>query len=235
MGANGDGVYSTLEAIPQQNVHQTYRQEKPLPIDLGKQFAPDDGKQPVHQTYRQEKALPIDLGKQVVPDEGKQYMLSICDDEVVEKQDFYARDFNGHHVQAHRSSRSKWILFGGTVGLIAILAAVLGGVFGSRHRSRAAAPLASPSNSSATSLSVTPTQRNIAALSFASNSVNNTRVYFQDKVGQITEAASSAENTTWSINRTGVRGKNGSAIAAAVSRPGFPLVDYVSAMSIQSS
>ena len=69
-----------------------------------------------------------------------------------------------------------------------------------------------------------PPQRNIAALSFISDSVNNTRVYFQDDVGQIMEAANSADNTTWSINSNGIRRKNGSAIAAAVSRPDFPLM-----------
>lgn len=118
------------------------------------------------------------------------------------------------------------ILFGGLVGLIAILVAVLGGVLGSRHKRSATASLTSPSNSSATFPSATPPQRNIAALSFTSESVNNTRV------GQIMEAANSADHMAWSINRTGFGGKNGSAIAAAVSRPAFPLVSQVSSMSI---
>ena len=140
--------------------------------------------------------------------------------------------------QAHQPSRRKrkWILYVGVVGLIAlILAAVLGGVLGSRHKSSATVSPSSPSqssvispspppNSSVGSPSARPPQRNIAALSFALNSVNNTRVYFEDNAGQIMEAANSAANTTWSINKIGIGAKNGSAIAAAVSRPDFPLV-----------
>ena len=206
MGVSRDQPYSTLEAVPQHPVYQAYRQEKPLPTDLGKQVAPDDG---------------------------KQYAVDSGGIELAAKEDFHAHDFSGHHVQAHRPSRKKWILLGGAIGLITILAAVLGGVFGSRHKSSVTASLTGPSNSSATSPSAAPPQRNIAALSFASNSVN-THVYFQDDVGQIIEAASSADNTTWRINRTGIGGKNGSAIAAAVSRPDFPLASYVSSISADS-
>ena len=136
--------------------------------------------------------------------------------------------------QVHQPSKREWILFVGAVGLIAILAAVLGGVFGSRHTSSATVSSDRLSNSSVMSPSARPPQRSIAALSFALNSVNNTRIYFQDDVGQIMEAANSAANTTWSVNRTGVSGKNGSAIAAAVSRPDFPLVSPVFSMSIGS-
>ena len=44
MSAGWDRAYSTLEAIPQQPIHQAYRQEKPLSTDFGKQVAPDEGK-----------------------------------------------------------------------------------------------------------------------------------------------------------------------------------------------
>lgn len=127
----------------------------------------------------------------------------------------------------HQVHQPKWILFVGAVGLIAVLAAVLGAVFGLRHTSSATVSPDHLSNSSIISPSTRPPQRNIAALSFALNSVNNTRIYFQDDMGHIMEAANSAANTTWSINRTGISGKNGSAIAAAVSRPDFPLVSPV--------
>ncbi len=206
MAAGGDQAYSTLEAVPHQPVYQTYRQEKRLPTDLGKQVASDDRKQ-----Y-------IVVGGGVNGVNG----------------DFYAHDIGGHHVQVHQPSRRKWILFVGAVGLIAILAAVLGGVFGLRDTSSATVSPKRLSNSSAVSPSARPPQRNIAALSFSLNSVNNTRIYFQDDVGQIMEAATSAANTTWSINRTGIGGKNGSAIAAAVSRPDFPPVSQVFSMSIDS-
>lgn len=97
------------------------------------------------------------------------------------------------------------------LGLVIILVVVLGGIFGSRHK---------PSSISST-LTI---QRNIAAVSFASNSVNNTRVYYQDDMGRIMEAASSANNANWTDNPIGSTGKNSSALAAAVSRPGFLLV-----------
>ena len=140
--------------------------------------------------------------------------------------------------QVHQPSRRKrkWILRVGVVGLIAVvLAAVLGGVLGSRHRSSATLLPSPPSNSSVIYPSAAPPQRNIAALSFALNSVNNTRVYFQDNAGQIMEAANPAANTTWSINKIGIGGKNGSAIAAAVSRPDFPLVSQLFSLFNDSS
>ena len=136
--------------------------------------------------------------------------------------------------QIHQPSRRKWILFVGAVGLIAVLAAVLGEVLGPRNTSSATVSPNRLSNSSFMSPSARPPQRKIAALSFAFNSVNNTRIYFQDNMGQIMEAANSAANSTWSIRRIGIGGKNGSAIAAAVSRPGFPLVSQVFPMSVAS-
>ncbi|CAD6571477.1 MAG: hypothetical protein ASARMPRED_004609 [Alectoria sarmentosa] len=204
MGAGRDRTYSTLEAVPRQIVYQTYQQEKPLPTDLGKQVAPHEG-------------------KQVSLHDGKQHMGNDDGIEVAAKEDSYAYHYGDHHVQVHRPSRKKRILVGGAIGLIAIFAAVLGTVLGIKHKRSATTSSPSPSNTSVESPPATPPQRNIAALSFASNSVNNTRVYFQDNVGQIMEAANSADNTTWIITRTGIIGKNGSAIAAAVSRPGFPL------------
>ena len=136
--------------------------------------------------------------------------------------------------QVHQPAMRKWIVFVGAVGLIAISGVVLVGVFGSRHTSSSTESPNRLSNSSVISPSARPPQRNIAALSFALNSVNNTRIYFQDDAGQIVEAANSAANTTWSINRTGISGKNGSAIAAAVSRPDFFLVSPAFSTTIHS-
>lgn len=197
MAGNNDQAYSTLEPLP------LPRKEKPLPTDLGKQVAPDDGKQHAGDS----------AGCEVDPN-----------------GDLNAQSAGGHHVQVHQPSRMKWILLVAVVSLVVIVAAVLGGVLGSRYKYHGpveGAPMANLSNSSTTSPSARPPQRNIAALSYSLNSVNNTSVYFQDDVGQIIEAANSANNTMWSINGTGFRGKNGSAIAAAVSRPDFPLVNYV--------
>ncbi|KAI9697603.1 MAG: hypothetical protein M1836_004553 [Candelina mexicana] len=111
--------------------------------------------------------------------------------------------------------------------VIVIVGAVIGGIEGSKsRRTRTASSLPTstgPSYPSTTSPSPTASRRSIAALSFVSSSVNNTRVYFQDNTGQLVEAAKSLENTAWSINGTGIGAKNGSAIAAAVSQPSFPL------------
>ena len=177
--------------------------------------------QHVHQTHQQDESVPTDLGKQVVPHEEKQVSLE-------DGKQHMVKHWVDHHVQHRRpSSKRNRILLGGAVGLIVILALVLGLVFGLRHKRSGTTVATSSSNSSAVP-APDPTQRNIAALSFALESVNNTRVYFQDNVGQIMEAANSATDTKWSINGTGIVGKNGSAITAAVSRPGFPLVSQSS-------
>ena len=165
-----------------------------------------------HRPYRQEKPLPSDAGKQVVPDYGKQAV--VYNGIEVAAKEYYAQDNGGHYLPS-RPSRSKRIIFSAALGLVVILAVVLGGIFGSRHKS--STPPSTPSS----------LPHNVAAVSFASNSVNNTRVYYQDETGQIIEAASSANNATWHNNPIGSSGKNSSALAAAVSRPGFPLVSDV--------
>ena len=203
MAGNEDQAYSQLEAL-------TYGQLEVAP------------------QHRREKPLPTDLGKQVVPEDGKQHALERVGIEVDPNGNFTAQYVGDPQVQIHRSSRMKWMPLVGVVSLAVIAAAVLGGVFGSRHKSHGTVRNASLTNHSNASISSSPArsiQRNIAALSYSLNSVNNTRVYFQDNDGQIIEAANSADNPKWSISRIGIGGKNGSAIAAAVSRPGFPLVN----------
>jgi hypothetical protein len=192
----------------------------------------------VHPEYQ----LPSDAGKQVVQDNGKQLATNNGEIEVVAKDDFFAQEIGAHQVPAPRASRRRWLIFGGVViALVIILAAVIGGVFGSRKSSHfvtaSTTPTNSPpsssppsnsppsnsppSNSSATTI---PVQRNIAAVSYLSNSVDNTRVYYQDDLGQLMESANSGNNASWSSGGTGIFAMNGSAIAAAVSRPNFPLV-----------
>lgn len=180
---------------------------------------------PQYQADPHWKPLPSDPGKQVAQDFGLEFAA---------KENIYQQEINVPRVPAQRLWTRTRIMSSIAIGLIIILAAVLGGVFGSRHKRSATASPTSPSNSSATSPFVTPTQRNIAAVSFTSNSANNTRVYFQDDVGQITEASNSAVNTTWGVKKTGFGGKNGSAIAAAVSRPSLPLVSLISFLSIET-
>jgi len=156
--------------------------------------------------------LPSDPGKQVVPDDGKQQVV-YNGIEVAAKE--CAQNTGGLHIPSWPWRRKRSI-YGVALGLIVILVVVLGGVFGSIHKHK-------PSINSST-----PTiQHNIAAVSFASSSVNNTRVYYQDNMGRIMEAARSANNATWTNNPTGSSGKNSSALAAAVSRPGFLLVSDI--------
>ena len=237
-------AHSTLEVVPRQPLYQRDGQGKSLPIDLGKQVAPSEGKEltrddnkqhtvnddGLESVSKQESFAPYE-GKQVALDDSKQHTVNDNGLELVSQKESFAHSYGDHPVQVHRPSSKRRMLLGGAIGLIIVLAVVLGIVFGLKHKHSARTSLISPSNSSAEPPSTpphdSPPQHNIAALSFVSNSVNNTRVYFQDNVGQILEAANSADNMTWNINRTGITGKNGSAIAAAVSRPGFPFVSYV--------
>ncbi|MCJ1429656.1 hypothetical protein MMC29_007571 [Sticta canariensis] len=218
MAVGRDQAHSTLEAASQQRL--PFDQERQLAVDGGAQLAVDEGKQ-----------LALDGGKQWIGNEVNGE-LEVASQENIDRQNTQV-----HHVLAQRPSARRWIVLGGITGLIVILGAVLGGVLGSRHKSSVTASSTSPSNSStspsnsstspsnpsAPSPSVTPTQRNIAAVSFTSNSANTSRVYFQDKEGQIIEASSFEPNMTWNISKIGIGGKNGSAIAAAVSRPTLPL------------
>lgn len=216
MVAGGDQAHSSLEVVPQSTL----------------EVVPQSTLEAVRQQSRypeakQWKPLPSAPGNQVTLDGGTQRIGDDGDLEVAPKKDVDRHLIRVPHVLAQRLSARRLIILCGMIGLILVIGAVLGGVLGSRHKSSVTASATSFSNSSATSPSVTPTPRNIAAVSFASNSINMTRVYFQDDVGQIMEASNSESNTTWSINKTGIRGKNGSVIAAAVSRPSLPLVSPV--------
>lgn len=172
--------------------------------------------QPTRIESEQWKYLSTDPGKQVIVDGGKQFVGDNVGLELALKEDFDTHKVHVHPVLPQRLLARRRIILYGTVGLTLILGAVLGGVLGSR------------SKTSAASSSVTPIQRNIAAVSFTSNSANITQVYFQDDVGQIIEASNSQDNMTWTINKTGIGGKKGSVIAAAVSRPSLPLVGPIS-------
>ncbi|MCJ1467254.1 hypothetical protein MMC07_005878 [Pseudocyphellaria aurata] len=155
-----------------------------------------------------EKQVAIDEGKQCIEDKGGL--------EVAPKEDFDRRKSVVHGVPGQRFSARRRKILCGWAGLTIILGASLGGLFllgrflGARHKNSA-------------TVAVTPTQRNIAAVSFTSTSDSYTRVYFQDDVGQIIQASTSGDNLAWSINKTGFNGKNGSVIAAAVSHSDSPL------------
>ncbi|MCJ1470977.1 hypothetical protein MMC07_009625 [Pseudocyphellaria aurata] len=140
------------------------------------------------------KRFTSDPGKQVAIDGGKQCIEDKSGLEVAPNQDFANEDFHEdfdrckivvHGVPDQRLlAKRRKILFR-WAGFTIILGAFLGGILGARRKHSATA-------------SVTPTQRNIAA---------------------IIEASNSEDNSTWSINKTGFGGKNGSAIAAAAVSP----------------
>lgn len=94
-----------------------------------------------------------------------------------------------------------------------------------------------PSSSNASSLpnagSPVERQYNLAAVSFPTNSVDNTRLYYQDNTGEIVEAATSSKNSSWINTNLGFFAKNGSALGAAVAQPGFTHV-CVDSMAAQA-
>lgn len=136
----------------------------------------------------------------------------------------------------------KWYMLGGVVALVVIIAAVVGGIVASKKNktsnvngvsggapssnSNSLSPTSSASNNSPTSTytassvssTIAPFQRNVAAISYASNNVNNSRVYYQDNQGHILESHSNASSEIWSTSQI-VTAKNGSSFAAAVTMP----------------
>ncbi len=191
MDSPEDEGYSTLEAVP-------------IPPDPPKKALPENSEKQIVQEYGHDSA------KEAVFDHDKQ--LATEDHGIDPKiEDVYP-------TPRPRRFQRKWVIIGGTITVLAILAAVVGGVLGSQLKSKSVGlSSALPSNT---------TGHNIAAVSFAVNGFNNTRVYYQNQAGQILEAASSVFNGTWTNRNLGFVAKNGSAIAAAVSRPGFPPVCF---------
>lgn len=152
---------------------------------------------------------------------------------VVQDQDSFKYPVNSDvQYDLPPQPRRKWLLYGGFAAMLIVIAAVLGGVFGSRANKEStsesfsvisqSAPLNAPSPfPSSNAITIVQSQRKLAAVSYAVNSVDNTRIYYQDNAGEIVEAASSAKDSTWITTKLGFFAKNGSAIGAAVSRPGF--------------
>ncbi|KAL8718190.1 MAG: hypothetical protein Q9225_004652 [Loekoesia sp. 1 TL-2023] len=200
-------AHSTLEPISHQVLHGIQQEDRPIPHDE-KQVFSDEGKQVAPHS-----------GKQVWQDNDKQALVGDVGTGALVTEQENAQNVGHHRAPLNRHPRKKWIILGGILALITILAVILGPVLGLKHKSSAETATTSSSTSSATSPPAALPQRNIAAVSFATKSANNTHVYFQDDLGQILEAASSGTNRTWILSETGSAAKNGSAIAAAVSRP----------------
>lgn len=139
-------------------------------------------------------------------------------------------------------SRRKWLLvvvLVMTLALIIIIASVIPAsskpTTSSTSESTSTLAVTSGSVTSSTTQSTAtkaPTSnliRNIAAVSYTSDSVNTTRLYYQDNSGQLIEAitsnSSSSTTPTWTTNKLNYTANNGSAIAAAVTKPGLePMV-----------
>lgn len=74
------------------------------------------------------------------------------------------------------------------------------------------------------SLSDSLMERHIAAVGLQDGSTNRTWVFYQNSDGKIVRSGATSPQGPWTTSETGSNGKNGSVLAAAVSRPGFPLV-----------
>ena len=217
-----------------------------------KQFSPYDGKQVVLSSGQ---SVYLDDGKQVAPiggkqgylDDDKQVVTHDVRSEFLAKDKYPTQDAEYHHGPAIRHSRRKWIILGGFLALIVVLSAILGAVFGLRHKR---SEKDSQTGSTTTSVTSSPThsttpvpnplfKRNIAAFSFetdesSSQPVNASNVYFQDNSGRLLQSSTSADKTSWTLSRTPATPRNGSAIGAAVSRPGYPQVSHSRSIYRQS-
>ena len=165
-----------------------------------------------------------------------------------QNQDKYVADAAGKDA-SDRKSRTRLRVGGVVIGLVVIVAVIVGSVLGSKHLKdkmigdAAPSAVSPPSSSlapwSSAPISVTTTSmrlpletqlpakvgnRKIAGLSYLEKSLPSTRLFYQDNAGYLWEARTLEGTSNWTIAAIGVEAKMGSPIAAAVSRPGFPLV-----------
>lgn len=188
--------------------------------------------------------------KEVVTENGIETVNSDIGKQVVTESGIEAVDLPLSPVQSHyqlnpdkrrplRSRNLFWIIV--SVSLAgAIVAAALGGILGSRKgRFRSQPQNAMPSPTPSSDPSPQPTtnprsdlmHRKIAALSYPVGVTNVTRLYYQDSNGSFVEGMCDTNNQikAWNLTLIGNFENNyrlNSALAAAVSRPGFPLVGY---------
>lgn len=192
-----------------------------------------------NQLFTHRSSFPENPGMQVVFSDEKQVNFQKTELEVVvQDQDSPEYPANSDaQCNLPPQPRRKWLLYGGVAAILIVVAAVLGGVLGWRANKKSPSESFSTLSSSTSSNVPSPfpsfnaittiqSQRKLAAVSYAVNSVDNTRVYYQDNAGEIVEAASSAKSSTWINIKLGFFAKNGSAIGAAVSRPGFTHVSF---------
>jgi hypothetical protein len=135
-----------------------------------------------------------------------------------------------------RHSKRKWLAIGVIASLLVMIAVIVGAVVGSKKHTGNSGEVVSvtsslsesltsttTSTSSAASSNETPAVRNIAAVPWSeSNGTESFRVYYQASSGEIMESVNNTSNG-WDYHGLGFWGKNGSAIAAALSQPNYPL------------
>jgi len=160
------------------------------------------------------KPPPEDLGKQVVTENG------------IEALDQPQQPFNSEKIPFHRRRKRLWII-ASIVILVVILAAVLGGVLGSRKPKKAdsnSSPSTTPSPSPIPKTQANLIQRKIAAISYPVNNANTTRLYYQDTNGTLVEGVQTSSSAEWNFTSIRNTNSNCTALAAAVTRPGFTAV-----------
>jgi hypothetical protein len=67
-------------------------------------------------------------------------------------------------------------------------------------------------------------QHSIAAVAVEDGNVNRTWVFYRNNGGKILRSGATGNGGPYTTTQTGVTGKEGTALTAAVSRPGYPLV-----------
>ena len=165
--------------------------------------------------------------------------------------DLYPASLRNENHQS-QPSRRKWLIFDEISVLLMMIAAILGGVLGSRINDKSSSasfsflsfsspsspssPSSFLSSSSSSSSSFSSSlsdanvlfqpQRKLAAVSFLRDSIDHTRLYYQDNAGEIVEAARSTKDIRWMNTKLGFFTKNGSAIGAAFSQPSFEDISF---------
>lgn len=188
--------YSTLEALHLETDSRHTQKETPIQLDSSKEVVQSHG----HYTPE------LDWSGSGI--------------ELVTKSDYTQQD---PPLYTHsKNARQKWLVLGGLIVLIIlVLGAVLGGVLGSRSKISSAEMPATPSSPANNSDPSTQYQSNIAAVSLVYKNANRTRVYYQNAMGQLMQAAES----------TNGRCENTPLGSSFVARKGTPLAATVTKRS----
>jgi hypothetical protein len=136
---------------------------------------------------------------------------------------------------ASLSKRNKWLIGGGITFAVIITAVLAGTLTPAKASSTQSAPQSTATGdfasgpartTTSTSASASASQttgplptRGLAAVSYPSGSSNTTHLFYQDSSGELIESISTSNNGSWTTNSLGVKANNGSALAAAVTRP----------------